>query len=377
MKSAMPRTELRRAAAAILLVLVAAFAAGCGGGGGKSDKDVGGLLDRAFSQSIKSADVKIDAQLQVDGLQGFEKPVRVQASGPYIGGHRGLPRLDIDLNVGAKGAGQTVQSGFLSTGDRAFVKFGGEFYEQPRASVDRANRQLRKTGKGRRSSLSDLGLTPRAWVVDAKGQDDQKVAGVQTEHVSGKLDVRRMFEDFNKLVQRSAGAIGGASPSTPEPLSATDLDRLSDVVQDPTFDVYVGKADNVIRRVSANLQITVPEKDRAKVNGIKGGSLRFTIELGHVNGNQTVEAPARSRPIADLTTQLGGAQALSGALGGSSGSDSNPGAGTAPGGAGGGGGSTPGSASPGTQGFQDYAQCLDKAKPGDTQAISRCRELLR
>ena len=128
--------------------------------------------------------------------------------------------------------------------------------------------------------------------------------------MSGKLDVRGLFSDLNKLVERSAGAVGGAPAGTPNPLSDSDLDELAEVVENPTFDIYVGKEDDTIRRVSGNLTVKVPEKDRARVNGISGGSLRFSIELTKVNGDQKVEAPAKSRPISDLTTQLRGAGAL-------------------------------------------------------------------
>jgi hypothetical protein len=377
MSSITPRANLRRRLPAVLLTAVAAgaLAAGCGGGGGGKG-DAEGLLDRAFRQPVKSADVNIDAELKIDGLQGFEKPVKVQAAGPYVGGGGGLPRLDIDLKVGSAGAGQTVESGFLSTGDRAFVKFGGVFYEQPRADVARANRELRKQGTKRRGSLGDLGLNPRAWISEGKQEGSEKVAGVDTEHVSGKLDVRRMFSDVNKLVQRSAGAVGGAAPGTPDPLTAKDLDKLAEVVEDPTFDVYVGKDDDTIRRVSANLQIKVPKADQAKANGIKGGSLQLTIELAKVNGSQKIEAPAKARPIADLTKQLGGASALSG-LGGA---DADPGTVTSPGAGGVPSTTTPDGTtapSPDTKGFKAYSNCLDKARPDDTKALSRCAELLR
>jgi len=367
----MPRSQLRRGLAALLPLVALLALSGCGGG--KSEEDVEALLDRAFKQSVKSADVKIDAELKIDGLQGFERPVRLEAAGPYIGGDKQLPTVDIDLKIGAAEAGQTVNSGFLSTGDRAFVKFGGEFYEQSKADVARANAELAKGSGGDRGSLSELGLNPRAWVIDAKGEDDEKVGGVQTEHVSGKLDVRRLFADLNKLVTRSAGAVGGAPAGTPDPLSASDLDELTEVVENPTFDIYVGKEDDVIRRVSGNLTVKVPEKDRAKVNGISGGRLRFSLELAKVNGDQAVEAPAKSRPIADLTRQLRGAGAL-GALGGS-GASPNPQdpatttPGTAP--------AVPQAGDGGVETFRDYSDCLDKARPDDTEALSRCAELLR
>jgi hypothetical protein len=344
----MPRRQLRRALVALLPILALVALAGCGES--KSEEDVEALLDRAFKQSIKSADVKIDAELKIDGLPGVDRPVRLDAKGPYIGGDKRLPQVDIDLKIGAAEAGQTVNSGFLSTGDRAFVKFGGEFYEQDPQDVAKANEQLAK-GSGDRGSLRELGLNPRTWVVDAKGEDDETVAGVETEHVSGKLDVRAMFKDLNKLVERSAGAVGGAPADTPNPLSEKDLDALADVVEDPTFDIYVGKEDDTIRRVSGNLTVKVPEKDRARVNGISGGSIRFSIELSKVNGDQRVQAPAKSRPISDLTTQLRGAGAL-GALGGAQ----DP---------------------PPASGGGSYSDCLDKAQPDDTEALARCAELLR
>jgi hypothetical protein len=350
-------------------VVALVLLAGCGGG--KSEEDVEALLDRAFKQSIKSADVKIEAELRIDGLAGFDRPVRLEAQGPYIGGDKQLPKADIDLTIGAQDAGQTVSTGFLSTGDRAFVKFGGAFYEQPKADVARANRELAKSAGNDRGSLRDLGLNPRTWVVDAKGEEDEEVAGVKTEHVSAKLDVRRLFADLNKLVERSAGAVGGAPAGTPNPLSASDLDELADVVENPTFDVYVGKDDDVIRRVSGNLRIKVPEKDRQKVNGISGGTLRFSVELAKVNGDQTVDVPAKSRPIADLTKQLSGAGAL-GALGGSgAGSQAppaDPGTSTTP---------VPEGGGDGVETFQEYADCLDKSRPDDDAARARCAELLR
>ncbi len=106
-------TPLRRLAAALLLTTIAlactALLAACGRGTG--GQDVEGLLDRAFRHSIQSADLKIDANLTLSGLKGFERPLRLEGAGAYIGGGRALPKLDIDLNVGAQGAGQTVQFG--------------------------------------------------------------------------------------------------------------------------------------------------------------------------------------------------------------------------------------------------------------------------
>ena len=368
----MPFTSspLRRRTVAVLLataVVPGALAmAGCGGSDSNgNDGHAKALLDKAFAKSVKSADVKLDAELTIQGVPGFDKPVRVQAAGPYIAQKGTLPKLDIDVALGAQGQGQTLQTGFLSTGTRAFLKFGGQYYEQPAANVARANQQL-GSGKGGPSRAHALGIDPASWIRDAKMEDSQKVGGVDSDHVSARVDVRRVLSDLNRVAKKGAGAVGGST--TAKPLTKDQLDQAAKTVKDPTFDIYVGKSDGTVHRVSGNLALAVPEADRSKASGITGGSLRFTLDLTHTNGGQSVQAPASSRPISDLSKQLGGAAAL-GALGGASGTDTTPQA------------TTPGAPSgttttPDSAAFKRYADCLDKAKPGDTQAISRCSALL-
>jgi hypothetical protein len=335
----------------------------CGGAEG-NEQDAEALLDRAFSRPIDSADVDIDAQLEVDGLADLEDPIRIRASGPYVKSEKSLPQLDIDLDVSVQGAGQSIQSGILSTGDRVFVKFAGGYYEQPPAQVAQTNRRLaRGDGRGN-GSLSELGLDPRKWIVDAEVEGDQEVGGVATEHVTGTLDVKAVVEDLNGLVE-SSGAAGAAA----QRLDDRAIERLAKTVEDPTFDVYVGKDDDVIRRVSLRVDLTVPKDDRRDVGGITGASIRFSAELDDVGGDQQVQAPRTSQPLSELTSQIGNLSALAGGfLGGDA--DSGGGTATTPdsGAATGGGG--------GVEDFERYGDCLEQAAPDDADAISRCRELL-
>ena len=67
--------------------------------------------------------------------------------------------------MGTEGGGQTVQTGFLSTGDRAFVKFEDVYYEQPAAQVRAANASIRRRAGA--APLRSLGLDPRSWLSDA------------------------------------------------------------------------------------------------------------------------------------------------------------------------------------------------------------------
>jgi len=367
------RTALRRRPVAVLLTaLLAALpfvVAACGGAGSGDEQDAEALLDRAFSRPVPSADVDIDAQLDIDGLSGFEDPVRIRASGPYIGAKRALPKVDMDIDI-SQGAGQGLQSGLLSTGERVFVKFGGSFFEQPPEQVAAANRRLAKDDTGDQGSLSDLGLHPRDWVVDASVAGDEEINGTQTRHVKGELDVAALVTDINGLVKGSAGALGG-SGQAPKPLRKKDIARLADTVDNPTFDVYVGKDDDVVRRISLRLDIDVPKDDQADVRGVTGAGITFSAELSDIGGDQQVKAPSASSPMSVLTDQIGGLAGLTG-LGGSDGTATTPDAtATAPDA-----GSTTGSDGGDAKEFERYGQCLEQARPDDTKAIARCAQLV-
>jgi len=331
-------------------------------GGGDDAENVQDLLDKAFSSSIQSADLKIDASIQLKGSPGLDKPVRISASGPFRTNDRKLPSADIDLKIGTDGGGQTVTTGFLSTGDRAFVKFQDIYYEQPAAQVAQANRAIAQN-KDKRGSLRALGLYPRTWLSEARDEGDEDIAGVKTRHVSGKLDVEAVMRNLNEFVRKSGSTLGGATGQTPpKPLSQDDIREVGEVVRDPTFHVYVGKDDDIIRRVAGKIEFDVPEESRESLGGIQSGAIEFEVEFWKVNGEQQIEAPANPRPLSDLTTSLGGGGTLPG-LGGSSQETPTP-------------PSTDGT-SPEAQDFKEYADCLDKARPEDTEALQRCAELLQ
>jgi hypothetical protein len=363
---------VRHRRAGVLLALIATGLAlvlgSCGGGGEESDAEA--LLDRAFRQSVPSADVKIDAELAVDGLEGFEEPIVIRASGPYVDSKKTLPKLDMDLEISGQGSG-AVQTGLLSTGRRVFLKFGGTHFEQPAEQVAQANRRLARDRGKDGGSFADLGLNARDWVVDASVEGEEEVGGTTTEHVSGKLDVEALVGDLNDLIRESGQALAG--DGAPKPLKAADVERLSNAVEDPTFDVYVGKDDNVVRRISLRLDIEVPEDDRADVGGATGASIRFSAELSDVGGDQRVRAPRTSQPISVLTSQLGGLTGLAGGLSGSEGGDTTtpsapPADGTT---------TSPSDGAPAdADAFERYGECLEQARPDDATAIERCAQLV-
>ncbi len=367
------RTPFRQPLTAILLAAALLFAAvalaACGGGGGSddgNDADAQELLEKAFDTPIPSADVDVDLQFDVKGLAGFDDPLRVRASGPYVRSEKSLPKLDLDVAVEAQGAGQAIQLGALSTGDRVFVEFAGTHYEQPADQVAATNRRLaRNEGEGG-GALADFGIDADEWIVDARIEGEEEIGGVTTEHVTGTLDVEAALTDLNKLVKESAGSLGEAGEAA-RPLGRKEIERLADSVEDPTFDVYVGKDDDVVRRIAMTVDVDVPEQDRKDVGGMTGATIRFSAQLDDVGGEQKITAPRSAQPLSALTSQIGNLDSLAGSLGGLAGGDT-----TTPAPAPDGNGDT----TTGLDDFERYAECLDAANPDDSAAIAECRALL-
>jgi hypothetical protein len=352
---------VRRLALLILVVVGACTLGSCGGGDDQAG--VEDLLDRAFSGEIRSADLKLEGEITLKGL--LKDPIKIEAEGPFRTNKGKLPSADIELRVGSGGGGQTITSGVLTTGDRVFLKFQDVYYEQPAAQVRQTNRTiLENSRKGGGRPLSELGLDPRSWLAEAKDEGDADVAGVETHHVSGTLDVERLMRNLNKFVSKSARALGGGGQQATPRLSGADIRELSRAVKDPSFDVYVGKKDSLIRRVSGRIEFDIPEGNQAGLGGLKGGSIVFSIELRDVNGNQQIEAPARSRPLSKLTRSLGGALNVLGA-GSATPQEPGPEAGQ------------PGASTSDADQFRLYAECLDKARPEDTEQLQRCADLLQ
>jgi hypothetical protein len=291
-------------------LLAGVLVAGCGGDDTKSVTD---LLDRAFDTPIGSADMTLDIAVELDGVEELQDPIEVAVTGPYDSTEEGqIPRLDWEITAAAQG--QSFNAALTSTGDRAFVGFQGTDYEVSRQTVAALNRQLAASeeAEGERD-ISDFGINAREWVVDAEEEGDEEVAGVETTHVSGGLDLARVLDDLNSAVEEASELGGQLGQQAPPALTEEQQEQIEEIVDDPRFDAYIGKDDDRLHRLSADLEFEVPEDEREATGGLEGGRVSFSIEFANVGSPQPIAAPEDARPISELTQQLQGL--LGGALG--------------------------------------------------------------
>src|SRR3954454_8371709 len=312
-----PRFKPLRAVLALSLLALVAIVAGCGGGG--SSEDAEATIDKAFSTPIKSANIALALEANVDGLAQLQGPVTVKLSGPFQSNGKGkLPSLDWDASF--SGAGQSFAGGFTSTGDQLFLNFQNQDYEVPKAQVDQINQQL-QSQSGQNKTLADYGIDPKNWVTDASDEGDESVNGADTTHVSATVDIEKMLNDLNKTIEQ-AGAMGGtpAQQLTPQQIS-----QIKDVVKDPKMDVYVAKDDDTLRRLNVEISFEIPQDQQAQLQGATGGSIKLSLDFSDVGQPQTIQAPANAKPLNQLQGALGG---LGGGSTGSSGSSGSSGSGS-------------------------------------------------
>lgn len=321
--------------------------AGCGGGDG-DDEGVRALLEDAFSRPIPSAVVTVDIEVKVEGIDQLREPLRLQLGGPYRSGGEGrIPAFDWDVSFA--GGGQTITGGLLSTSDNVYVNFQGTDYELGEASVRRFNQDLAEAAReGEGRSLAQFGIDPSNWLREAEDAGEERVAGVETTHVRAEVDVRRLLDDLNALIDRAGGAVPGSGP--PPKLTDEQQAQVEEIVGAPTLHVYVGREDRVVRRLSATLELDVPAESRPRIGGIEGGTIDFSVEFANVGAPVEITEPSRARPIDELTSQLGPLPLLGGREGpGASGGD----------------------------GFERYSQCLEQADPSRVEEIQACSDLLQ
>src|SRR5439155_1248263 len=182
---------------------------------------------------------------------------------------------------------------------------GSNYYSVP-------SQQLASGRQGSRTDLSALGIHPRSWVKEVKSEGTALVGGVQTDHVSAGVDTGKVVDDLAELASKS----GAAQVSR---VSGEDEKKLKDVLHDARLDVYSGRADGILRKLSMHSEVDASGRS---------GKVDFNVEFIDINKPQNIVAPLNSRPFSQLETdlQVGGLGALHGGTGavqgGSAGSSS-------------------------------------------------------
>jgi hypothetical protein len=269
-----------RLASSLLALLAVLSLAACGGGSNSQTalSETASKLGEIKSGTL-TLRVLVEATGQLEGRAGFE------LHGPFALAEEGkLPQADMEYRRIA--GGQESTAAFVSTGERVFVKAGGQTYELPESMVA----DLR--GQGGSENASGLGeLDIGDWMIDPQVSDGGQVGGAETDRVTSRLDVVAAVNDLLELVR----SLGAADLGRLEGRSA---ERLRRAVKSSSIVVWTGKDDRLLRKleIRADFAASGPPELEQALGQLGGARVTFLLEIGHPNEPVHVKAPEDAVP---------------------------------------------------------------------------------
>jgi hypothetical protein len=377
--------------------LTAVVLAGCGSSASSSSNaasatpDAQTLLRETFSGNhpVNSGQIELAVHLVPAGSSVLTTPITIAFGGPFQSAGKGtLPESDFTVTASAQG--QSGKLSIISTGSAGYITINGDSFQLPAASYDKLKSGLSSVtgssstpsagssstpaGSSSTSSaspsasiLGKLGIDPLNWLSDPQVVGLESVGGVNTDHISAKVNVTGLLKDLAKLAgSASSLGIGGAGKLSGG-LTASEQSSIAAHVSSPSFDIWTGASDQTLRKLSVALTVPVTGTLHTELGGLT--SLRITVDLQYADLNQpqTITAPTKLLPYSEFQTQLASdmkaieSGIASSALGGSS---TNSGSGS---------GSSSGSSLSGAE--ERYAECIVKAA-GDVVKQQACSSIL-
>jgi hypothetical protein len=368
-------------AISVIALPIPAAIAGCGGD--DSDVDPEAVIDETFNneETVSSGNLSLSLGGSAEGAQSGSFEASLE--GPFQGdpdNPAAIPQLDWTGSVTGEGAGQSIsfEGGVTVTEDNAYVEYGGNAYElgsetfnQFKEMAESAASQQQQSEdlsfgeafrQGCEQSIEAQGGDPaacdidfNAWLSDPTSEGTEDIEGTETDHVAGSVNVETMLNDLIEL----GASTGQALP----PGTEDQVGQIADAT-DVTFDLYSGTDDRILRGLDFAFSVDPSAIPDAEAAGVENLEVTFSMRLGGVNEEQTIEGPSDAQPIDQLLKDLGVDPGSLGGLGGLGGGLPGGLGGGVPGAGGGGGGST----------GDPYLDCIAEAQTPDE--ITACADEL-
>ena len=225
------------------------------------------------------------------GSSTIKQPLELSFGGPFTRGGAGKPpESDFTITISAQGHHGSLQ--VISAGGKGYITVSGHSYELPASSfksVESGLGSLPSSGgtsgvKTDTSALGKLGIHPLDWLSDPKIVIAQLGHRRGRDHVDSRARlIRPRCCRTSASCSAKSGSLGIAGASSlPKSISATTQKRLAKALGSPTFDVWTGKSDKILRNliVRATIPITGQTRTRARRHDLGSGHARIRIHRG-------------------------------------------------------------------------------------------------
>ena len=258
----------------------------------------------------------------------------------------------VDASMTAAIAGQNLALGIKAADKKAWIQFGGQWYEAPADAAQTgstATTLSTATKDALMQAVKTAGIDPVNWMTGLKIVGDETIDGTATTHLQGSIDFTKVMADVMKLMQDktiqgmmgslssgmmgSLGSLGstgssmmsgaGTSITIPSAQTLQTLQtQMGQMFKNLTVDVWVTKDTHQMRQMQLDATITPTAGETTgattgeTTQGINSIALKFTLSIAPATTPLTVTPPADVKPFSDLLTALGGLQSMfSGMLG--------------------------------------------------------------
>jgi hypothetical protein len=295
---------------------LALVAAGCGGSSKKSDTTTAAATassssgsaaaDAGLFSDIKQQEgpAKLDLALNVKldgaptgaGAAGalLSQPISLKVNGVTDSAKKASD-VDLALNLGALALNAKV----LSDGSKTWLKYDDNWYVLDTSALAGAAGGV--TGSSTtppsvdtakvRAALGD----PSKFFKDSEKVGDEKVGDIETEHITGTLDIAKALD--------AAKSVAGSSGTTTTPIDPAQAQKLEDAFKDPKVDVWIGKDDRVVHRLAFKLNGDLSGLGDSSTQGVKG----LTVDLDATMlpaDSPTITPPANAKSTQELLAQI-------------------------------------------------------------------------
>lgn len=283
---------------AAVLTAAAPIAGGLSACGRGSRPSAAALVKETFSSHVPIASGRVELALAVTG--GAANGFSLHLEGPFQGAGAGrLPSFALALQLVS--GSQSASAGALSTGGRLYLEIGRSWFAAP-ASAARALEAGYERGSGSgapQQGLAGLGMEPAVWLTHPRVAGTASIGGERTTHVVAGLDVARFLQDVARL-SSAAELLGPAGAA----LAPQRIAALSGSVRSGRVDIYSGASDHLLRGVAVGARLA-PSSAAGSGPGVSSaGLLAFALRFSALNRPQSIAAPARARPAAELARAL-------------------------------------------------------------------------
>ncbi len=369
MRAPVFNTVMRMVVAAFAVVIFGAALSACGG----AQPTAAVLMRDTFKggRQIESGVLDVTFSLQASGGSGKTEALQVHLHGPFQSdGTDRLPQfaLSLEMRVG----GHPLALGATSAQGGFFLDVEGSEFALPKKDAETlqsAYAQAAKQASRSASSFATLGIEPGAWIQKPVNEGEAMIDGEATEHVRASLDAEKLLSDVSRLSE-AAGSVGASG--LPGALSPKVLDALARSMNGAQVNIYTGRADHLLRRLTITAALSIAPEARQALSGLSKAKLSLDLTLSEVNRHQSITAPSGAKPLSQLLESLSslglvepsGASTSSTSGSGASTSSTSPES-----------SSSASSSGSSTSGSSAYLECV-QAAGGSVHELQRCASLL-